>query len=306
MILKHLIKKSDFKRYVENINLPVTLMEDIVSPVSWEHDLFLKSCVKYSNSLGYHSIENGYARIEKRKLIYRVLSYLLRNDYSCDAIFRELYSSNTPDADQKIIDLQDRHNDGFWIRQRHITALEQIHGDSAKLACLFSHFKNTAEYPVYDENQKHFDYYKMKSAIDFLYDTDKYKGRKLSGKMSIAEMAVHLRNEKIADLNNQLTDAQIKGLWLKKYYQRLSNANLERIGELLCDSYKSIYRKEIAEYKDEIKRNYNRERYTPQKALSAKEKKEKVAAMKAEGYTQKQTAERLDISESSVYRYWNN
>lgn len=302
MILKHLIKKSDFKNYVKSIDIPESMLKKTASPISWENDSYLNRCVKYSKSLGYLSIENAYARIEKRKIINKVLSYLLRRNYSCDAVFSELYSSKTPHANEKILKLHSKYTKGFWIRKRYIKALNEIHRNSAKLSRLFTHFKKTAKYP---HEYNPFDFNKMKSSIVFLKDTDKYEGRSLTGKMSLTEVGLLLRKQKLDELNISLSDAQIKALWLNREYEKLSNANLERIGDLLCEDYKTIYRKEIDEYGDENKRSYNQKRYTPMKSLSAKEKKEKIIAMKAEGYTQIKTAEALEISESTVYRYWN-
>ncbi len=306
MILEHLIKKSDFKKYVESIEIPVNLQQEITSTITWKKERYLIDCVTYSNQLGALCIDNWYARKEKKKLIERVLSYLLRKNLHCEDVFYNLYSDKTPDAEQKRLKLIDRYHKGFLVRQQYLKALDEIHRNSSKLSRLFKQFYKTAKYPPYrDDEQLNFS--QRRYSIQFLQKTKKHEGKKLTGVMSYTELAVWLREKKTAELNiSGYTNDEIKALWLRKEYSRLSNGNLKKLGNLICDAYRSIYDRDINENRNEKKREYNQKRYVPRKSLSAREKKDIIMEMKAMGRTQKETVEMTDISRSTVERNWNN
>lgn len=236
MILEHLVKKSDFKRYVKSIKIPDHMLIQLTISIDWEEDQYLVKCVDYSRQLSYQCIENIYARIEKRKLVFKVLSYLCRNNYSCDSVFDNLYSKYNPESKQKASELKKIYRNEFLLRQQYIGALDEISNQQQNLDKLFDYLYEIAEYPEYANGK--YEISKVKNATEFLHDTEKYKDRLPTGRNTIADMAIYFRNKLLDDLNNSLDEGAILAFWLSGRYELLSNANLKKLGDLLCDVYK--------------------------------------------------------------------
>lgn len=303
MILEHLLKKSEFMKYVESLKIPDHMLKQLATPIEWKEVSYLKECVEKATKLSAMCRENNYARKEKRKLAYRTLSYLCRNNYSCDDVFDSLYSRKNPESKEKATKSKERYRKEIVLRHQYIWALKEISSQQHTLGRLFDSLEQSAEYP--ERASSNNDFSKVRHTINFLHETEEYKDKLPTGKMSFIDLVIHYREMYLAELDNSLDDAAILAFWLSERYELLSNTNLKRVGELLCDAYQTEYESEIAEYRSEKKKTRDRNRYTPNKRLSAHEKREEVKHLKASGYTQKQTADALQISRSTVERYWN-
>ncbi len=302
MILEHLLKKSEFKRFVVSLKIP-DHMTNLIAHIDWRNDNYLKDIVEHAIKLSPLCIENRYARIEKKKVAYKALSYLCRNNYSCDDVFNELYSRKNSESMQKASELKEKYKDEYVLRQQYIWALDEIYNQRQELNKLFENLELFAEYANYPTQTKGIS--KIKNAVNFLHDTDEYKNRRPTGNLDIPNIAIYLRNQYSSDLDKSLDDGAIIAYWLNSGYEFLSNANLKMLGNLLCDFYKEAYISEIEKHRKEKKKDYNRKRHTPKKRLSAQEKRTRINELKSKGYSQKETASILEVSKSSVERNWN-
>ena len=303
MVLEQLTKKSDFKRYVESLKLPDHMLKELTTPIRWEEDSVLKNCVEKAGKLSAMCRENRYARIEKRKIVFRALSHLCRNNYSCDVVFDKLYSQKNLESRQKAIEFKEKYRKEIIIRQQYIFALDEIYNQMQNLDKLFDGLKQLAEYPEYSNSQ--IDISKLKYILHFLNDTDDLRGKIPTGKSCYRDLGINLRNKHMAELDNNLDDGAIVAFWLSERYELLSNSNLKILSDLICELYRDAYDSEITEHRKGKKNDYNRKRHIPKKRLSAHEKRRRINELKSSGFTQAETVSALGISRSTVERNWN-
>ncbi|WP_073174095.1 hypothetical protein [Tangfeifania diversioriginum] len=291
-----------FKRYVKSRVIPEHMLSGQITNINWKQDNYLKNNVKLSRSLSPYCADNIYARTEKSKIASRVLSYLCKNNYSCDDVFYELYSKINVKSRQKANEFIRKYKKEVLLRQQYIWTLNEIYDQRQSLSKLFNHLEDIAEYPEYSESKSNSQY--VKNAVEFLNETEKYKDHQPNGKFTIADLAIDIRNNYLNELDKSLNSEAVLAYWLTQRYELLSNTDLKKVGDLLCEVYKIEYKTDIQRYRSKKRKDYDRNRYIPQKSSSAAEKKEKVRKLKTKGYTQKKTAELLRISRSTVERYW--
>jgi DNA-binding CsgD family transcriptional regulator len=266
-------------------------------------DDVLKTCVRKAGKLSAMCSENEYARAEKRKIAFRALSHLCRNNYSCDDVFDVLYSQKNPDSRQKALDFKIMYKKAIVVRQQYIYALDEIINLRENLNKLFEGLEQLAEYPAYSNSSTGTT--RLMQILYFLHKTDDLKGKIPAGKLCYRDLGLYIRNRYMAELDKSLDDGAIVAYWFSGRYELLSNSNLKTLGDLICDLYKEAYASEIAEHRKGKKNEYNRKRHTPKKKLSAQEKRRRINELKSSGLTQAETASALGVSKSTVERNWN-
>src|SRR5690606_20913503 len=131
-----------------------------------------------------------YARIEKKKLADKALSYLCRNNYSCPDVFDALYSKNHSESMKKASEYKRKFKDELVIRHQYIWAFDEIFNQQQDLDEMFDSLEQFSEHPDYPNRST--DILKIMNAVTILHETEKYKDRIHTGRLTFVNLAILL------------------------------------------------------------------------------------------------------------------
>jgi DNA-binding CsgD family transcriptional regulator len=304
MVQPHLINKTNFKRYVSSLPFPddIFSFDETFDPL---YDVFFSSSIGLSKWFGARCIDNPHARTEKRKLIKKVLSYLTKWDMYYPDVLVYFYSEKTPGYEDKVCNLQRDLKNMFIDRYRFLKALSYLR-KSVEIVRLNDYLSMNTSTTFFSEYAST-DYEKVLRAWDNLDLTEDVEGLELDGVLSFQEIAIHVRQEakQIIDATSLcFSDDQLRGMWISQREDLLSNNNLKRLSNLICDAYKVVFASEIIKFRSENKKENDRKRYTPTQKYSKKEKTRIINQLRLEGKSQRVIAEMMGISKSTVEAHW--
>ncbi len=304
MILPHLIKKKAFKDYVSSLEYPddITTFDDSFDATQ---DKFISVLIRSAKWLGTQCFVNPAARTVKKRLIFRILNYMIKSNMYSPEIFINLYSINSNNYKDKIRALQDKLHDGIILRFQYLKAFRQLRNTDI-IERLNEQFSLNATCNV-DLHYSPIDYEVILNHYDILERTQKYEGRVAVGNLSYTNLHILMRNlsKQALDVYNIVyTDDQLRGIWIKRSEFILSNSDLKRLGDLICDAYNIAFAQEVKEFRIDNKRKSDRINYTPTQEYSKHDKIRLIAECKLK-LSQRETAKKLGLSKSTVIRYWN-
>lgn len=303
MIQTQLLSQKAFKVYVSSLSYPDDIFWfDAYDPLN---DQFLKRAVSDSKWLGLQSVFNPHARIVKTRHIKKVLNYMVKKDLYYPDFLGNFYSPNNPNFKQLVNVLQNSLHDGFIIRFQYLEAFRKLRKSTDFCIRLNTHLSKNASSKFYSQYSSH-DYRALLNAHDSIQETVEYEGLGLENKLSLRELGIHVReNAKkvVADSNIQLSDDQLKGVWMAKSEEILTISNLKRLGNIIVRAHLTEYSMEIKRYRDEKKKEADRNRYTPTQKYSYADKSRLIEKLNKENVSQRKIGEQLGINKSTVERH---